>query len=156
MKKTLKLFASVMAFAILTSCGAPTQPQSVKANQDPLVVVGNKVDADITGTFPVKSFAKKASAYGTEAYLELANAKKEFPNYRLVIKTTKSKNIFKGMDENFMENYISNHDDKNEIIAEFNKLRESNLPLGELKQWFFEVYPTFKNCKTRAEWIIAA
>lgn len=60
MKKTLKLFASVMAFAILTSCGAPTQPQSVKANPDPLVVVGNKVDADITGTFPVKSFAKKA------------------------------------------------------------------------------------------------
>ena len=60
MKKTLKLFASVMAFAILTSCGAPTQPQSVKANPDPLVVVGNKVNADITGTFPVKSFAKKA------------------------------------------------------------------------------------------------
>ena len=60
MKKTLKLFASVMAFAILTSCGAPTQPQSVKANPDPLVVVGNKVNADITGTFPVKSFAKKS------------------------------------------------------------------------------------------------
>ena len=60
MKKTFKLFASVMAFAILTSCGAPVQPESVKANPDPLVVVGNKVDVDITGTFPVKSFSKKA------------------------------------------------------------------------------------------------
>ena len=60
MKKTFKLFASVMALAILTSCGAPVQPESVKANPDPLVVVGNKVDVDITGTFPVKSFSKKA------------------------------------------------------------------------------------------------
>ena len=59
MKKTLKLFASVMAFAILTSCGAPTQPESVKATPDPLVVVGNKVDAEITGSFPAKSFSKK-------------------------------------------------------------------------------------------------
>ena len=60
MKKTFKLFASVMALAILTSCGAPVQPESVKANPDPLVVVGNKVDVDITGIFPVKSFSKKA------------------------------------------------------------------------------------------------
>ena len=60
MKKTLKLFASVMAFAILTSCGAPVQPESVKVNPDPLAVVGNKVEADITGTFPAKSFSKKA------------------------------------------------------------------------------------------------
>ena len=60
MKKSLKIFASVMAIAILTSCGTAVQPESVKVNPDPLVVVGNKVEADITGTFPVKKFSKNA------------------------------------------------------------------------------------------------
>ena len=49
-----------MAIAILTSCGTAVQPESVKVNPDPLVVVGNKVEADITGTFPVKKFSKNA------------------------------------------------------------------------------------------------
>ena len=60
MKKSLKLFASVMVFAILTSCGAPVQPEKVEVNPSPLIVVGNQVDADITATFPVKKFGKKA------------------------------------------------------------------------------------------------
>ena len=60
MKKSLKLFASVMVFAILTSCGAPVQPEKVEVNPSPLAVVGNFVEADITGSFPVKKFGKKA------------------------------------------------------------------------------------------------
>ena len=60
MKKSLKLFASVMVFAILTSCGAPVQPEKVEVNPDPLTVVGNKVEADVTCTFPAKKFGKKA------------------------------------------------------------------------------------------------
>ena len=60
MKKSLKLFASVMVFAILTSCGAPVQPTEVEVNPDPLAVVGNKVEADVTCTFPAKKFGKKA------------------------------------------------------------------------------------------------
>ena len=60
MKKSLKRFASVMVFAILTSCGAPVQPEKVEVNPSPLAVVGNLVEADITGSFPVKKFGKKA------------------------------------------------------------------------------------------------
>ena len=60
MKKSLKLFASVMVFAILTSCGAPVQPEKVEVNPDPLTVVGNKVEADVTCTFLAKKFGKKA------------------------------------------------------------------------------------------------
>ena len=60
MKKSLKLFASVMVFAVLTSCGAPVQPEKVEVNPDPLTVVGNKVEADVTCTFPAKKFGKKA------------------------------------------------------------------------------------------------
>lgn len=59
MKKSL-FFVSVLAVAMLTSCGKPVAPEQVTVNPSPLAVVGDKVNADITGTFPVKKFSKKA------------------------------------------------------------------------------------------------
>ena len=59
MKKSLFL-VSVIAVAILTSCGGAVQPEQITVNPNPLTVVGNQVEAEITGTFPVKKFAKKA------------------------------------------------------------------------------------------------
>lgn len=59
MKKTI-FFVSVIAIAMLTSCGAPVQPEQISVNPNPLAVVGNKVNAQITGTFPAKKFAKNA------------------------------------------------------------------------------------------------
>lgn len=59
MKKSLFL-ASVIAVALLTSCGTAVQPDQVSVTPSPLTVVGNKVEAEITGTFPVKKFAKNA------------------------------------------------------------------------------------------------
>lgn len=59
MKKSL-FFVSVLAVAMLTSCGAPVAPEQVTVNPSPMTVVGNKVDVDITGTFPIKKFSKKA------------------------------------------------------------------------------------------------
>jgi hypothetical protein len=49
-----------MALALLTACGTAVQPEQVTVNPSPLTVVGNTVEADITGTFPVKEFSKKA------------------------------------------------------------------------------------------------
>ena len=60
MKKTFKLIASVMAIAILTSCGTAVVPPEFKANPKQLSVVGGVIETDITGTFPVKKFGKKA------------------------------------------------------------------------------------------------
>ncbi len=58
MKKNLFL-VSIIAMAMLTSCGTVPQPEQITVNPSPLAVVGDKVNADITGTFPVKKFAKK-------------------------------------------------------------------------------------------------
>ena len=58
--KKLLLSVSVVAMAILTSCGGAVQPDQVSVNPSPLTVVGNQVEAEITGTFPVKKFAKNA------------------------------------------------------------------------------------------------
>jgi Flp pilus assembly protein TadD len=59
MKKSI-LLVSVFAMAMLIGCGTVVQPEQVTVNPSPLVVVGDQVDASITGTFPVKKFSKKA------------------------------------------------------------------------------------------------
>ncbi|MBR3646879.1 MAG: tetratricopeptide repeat protein [Paludibacteraceae bacterium] len=59
MKKVL-VFFSVLALGLLTSCNkqVPT-PDELNCNPSPLTVVGGKVNAEITGTFPAKKFVKK-------------------------------------------------------------------------------------------------
>jgi hypothetical protein len=53
-----------------------------------------------------KSFEKKAREYGSDAYVALRNARNEFPKFELVVKAPKGSNGFKGMDYDFMEEYI--------------------------------------------------
>ena len=59
MKKHFLMLA-VIAAAVLTSCNKNLpNPEQVKVNPSPMAVVGDKVNVDITGTFPEKKFAKK-------------------------------------------------------------------------------------------------
>lgn len=51
---------TAIALAVLTSCNNTLpNPEQVKINPSPMAVVGDKVNVDITGTFPEKKFAKK-------------------------------------------------------------------------------------------------
>ncbi len=61
--KKLLFFASIISMTmILGSCGKPLQaPEDLVCNPNPLTVVGNKVNATITGTFPAKEFNKKGT-----------------------------------------------------------------------------------------------
>ena len=59
MKRSL-FFVSAIVIAMLTSCGTAVQPEQISVNPSPLKVVGNQVEAEITGNFPVKKFAKNA------------------------------------------------------------------------------------------------
>lgn len=59
MKKSFILL-SAMFMVLLTACNKELQkPDDLVVNPDPLTVVGGQVNADITGTFPVKKFVKK-------------------------------------------------------------------------------------------------
>lgn len=59
MKKTVSIL-SVIALIALTSCNKTLpKPEEINVNPSPLTVVGGQVNAEITGTFPVKKFAKK-------------------------------------------------------------------------------------------------
>ena len=59
MKKSF-FFLTMAVALLLASCGAPVEPNQINVNPSPLQVVGNKVNAEITGRFPAKKFSKKA------------------------------------------------------------------------------------------------
>ena len=102
------------------------------------------------------AFEKKARAFGSIAYNELRDARMEFPKFKLVVKASKGSTASKGMDYDFMEEYISKQENAEELAAAFKRLRGEKLSYGEIKQWFLAQFPVFKNCKTRADWILAA
>jgi len=59
MKKGL-FFSLIAAVAVLASCSKTLpEPEQVVVNPNPLEKVGTKVNAQITGTFPAKKFAKQ-------------------------------------------------------------------------------------------------
>jgi hypothetical protein len=103
-----------------------------------------------------KAFSEKAGKYGSKAYNDLQDAMKKNPGYTLTIKANSGNNSFKGMDYNFMIEYIQKHDNADTILDAFNKLKASELTYGEIKQWFISTYPVFKDCKTRADWVLAS
>lgn len=115
-----------------------------------------------------KAEAKAAGTYGTAEFEELANLRKEFPNFRIVTKASKSKDNMKGLDTKFMEKYIKEHDktEKQEMLKEFYSLRGLDetgkkkqfaqaVPYGILKQWFLTYFPEVANMSNTIDEILA-
>ena len=96
-----------------------------------------------------KKFAAAASRFGSEEYMELKAARSEFPTFKVLIKTTsrKAKDSFKGLTYEFMENYIKSRSNSEDIIQEYNQMREigksvaSVKAYSQIKKWFLEKYP---------------
>lgn len=67
-----------------------------------------------------KNFAAAASRFGSDEYMELKAARSEFPTFKVVTKTIsrKSKDSFKGLTYEFMENYIKSRSNSENIINE--------------------------------------
>lgn len=101
------------------------------------------------------SFVKKAGIYGSTEYLMLIDVKMAYPEYKIEAQKPK-KSAIKGIDYDFMRNYIMAHDDAEKRMDFFEKLQLNGLTYSEIKAWFIEQYPIFKDCKTRADWILAA
>lgn len=113
-----------------------------------------------------KSFAKAASHYGTEEYKTLAEVRKDFPTYEVIIKASakRKKDSFKGLTYAYMEAYLKakvtkEKNDKNEkLLKEFYNLRSTENEVvrqasyGEIKTWFLDNCPEIKDfLKAREE-----
>ena len=73
-----------------------------------------------------KKFEKAASRVGSDEYKRLQEARRDYPTYKEVVKTStaKSKESFKGLTYKYMKKYIAAHDDEAKtIMAEFEMLR---------------------------------
>lgn len=114
-----------------------------------------------------KKFEKAASRFGSDEYKMLQEARKDYPAYKVVVKasTVKGKESFKGLTYEYMEKYIAAHDDEDKaIMAEYKMLRGTSAEgmemnaaarsYGEMKKWFFDKYPAFKEFTKSCEKVL--
>lgn len=108
-----------------------------------------------------KSEAKEAGKLNTEAFKTLRQYMEMYPGYEIQIKaTTKRKVELKGLDYDYMRNYIqrSTRDDKVNIMKKFNTLiaqdkkdgkegseRMVTTNYSKVRKWFLETFPEIKN-----------
>lgn len=125
-----------------------------------------------------KAFEKKASIYGSEEYMILQAARKDYPSYKPVVKKVSTGDRMKGLTFEYMENYIKTHNvdvayvvenDENfeevtvKALEAFYSMTGMNnsediiteqASYGEIKKWFLEVYPEVKRMATNSKNIV--
>lgn len=111
----------------------------------------NHVDCTIEIT---KQFDKAASRFASDEFYALQEARNAAPNYKVVVKATKSGDRYKGLTYDFMEKYIQKHDEDGSIWNEYKSLRGyitvdgeelelDSLTYGEIKAWFLGKFSEF-------------
>ena len=103
-----------------------------------------------------KTFTKAASKFGSPEYQQLQEARRDYPNYRVITVAQKAaKPEFKGLTYDYMKDYIKAHDDETKSkMATFLSLRgldEEGLAAGaasadysDIKDWFLGEFPEIK------------
>lgn len=116
-----------------------------------------------------KKFAAAAHKFGTQEYKDLQEVRKDYPSYKEIIvtrKTTAKKDNFKGLTYEYMEKYISSHDEDGKIMAEYQDLRglseRAKEALAEpcsyleMRAWFLKTYPAIAKFHEDREKLLAA
>ena len=108
-----------------------------------------------------KSFAAKAAIFGSDEYKMLQEARRDYPGYKVTVgKTKEAKNIYAGLDYDYMEKYIKTHDDdKQSIMNEYLMLRGKSddaleIQAGsasflEIRSWFLKPFPAIEAFYTK-------
>ena len=110
-----------------------------------------------------KTFTKAASKFGSPEYLELQDARRDYPNFRVVTVAQKgAKSEFKGLTYDYMKDYIAKHDDEDQsIMSTFLMLRgqdeagkdadAGSADYSEIKEWFFQTFPAINEYHKKRE-----
>ena len=109
-----------------------------------------------------KTEAKAAGKIGSEKCKELREYMEMYPTFTIDIKASaKRENEFRGLDYDYMRNYIQKHDDEDgTIMAKFNDLIAQDKEEGkkdfecakaanyaQVKKWFLNKFPAIKQYK---------
>ena len=107
-----------------------------------------------------KKFYNESCKFGTDEYKMLQEVRRDYPGYTPVVAKTKKSSedtldVFKGLNFEYMELYITKHDDKdNSIMAEFKMMRaedDASKAVGAksesyltIREWFLDKYPAVR------------
>jgi len=105
-----------------------------------------------------KAFAKASGKYGSEEYKLLLEMKKDMPNYEVIVETTRKqpKDNYKGLTYDYMERYIKEKPNHEDILKEFNELRGISTEYEaimkktsylKVKKWFLTTFPEIDEYK---------
>lgn len=113
-----------------------------------------------------KSEYRTAHTYGTPEYDNLQEVRKAYPGFRVITKERKKVDRLKGLDVDYMKNYILKHDGKDgenwEVFCQLRGLdvNEEKMELsaaasfGELRMWFLTAYPEIENISASVDKIL--
>ena len=105
-----------------------------------------------TSTISLSSaFAKKAFTPGSAEYLQLTGVRRDYPDFRLVMrqfKTNTKQEHYRGLTYGYMRDYITSHDQNaetaldelNELIG-ISKCHSLGKRYPTIKAWFLDRYP---------------
>ena len=111
-----------------------------------------------------KTEAKAAGKPNTAEYNTLLELMKNFPGYQIeIVKSAKKVDRFKGLDYDYMEDYIKSH--KSELLEIFYELRgldkdgkkvgmAAAATYGEIKMWFPTQFPEIEKMGEKVNKII--
>ena len=91
-----------------------------------------------------KTFANKASNFGSEEYYTLRTAMSDLPDFTVAIKMTRKprRTYMKGLTYETMEAYITTVDEDGSLMNDYQTLRHG-CNYGVVKKWFMKVLPEF-------------
>ena len=114
-----------------------------------------------------KTEAKAAGKPNTEEYNTLLDLMKNFPGFQMEIVKSTAKKVdrFKGLNYDYMENYIKSHN--SELLEIFYELRgldedgkkvsmAASATYGEVKMWFLTQFPEIEKMGENVDKIIDA
>lgn len=92
-----------------------------------------------------KTFANKASHFGSIEYTELRAVTNDLPDFKVIVKAAAPRRAYtKGLTYDCMAAYISMNDEDGSIMRDFMCLRQG-CSYHEIKKWFLTMFPAF-NC----------
>ena len=95
-----------------------------------------------------KTFADKASHFGSEEYNMLRTAMQDLPDFKVIVKAApkcRKHKVCGGINHEQIMKHISAHEYSEELMDEFMKLREYGCNYGQIRMWFLTRFPEFNN-----------
>lgn len=110
-----------------------------------------------------KKESKMAGKLNSEIYNKIADFRKNFPDYRIIVNTpTKRNDALKGLTYEYMEKYIESHDGAEENMKEYRFLRgfevkdgvQKTATYGQIRKWFLATYPEIEEYQNKIDKVV--